>query len=159
MSPGWTQSALQFEQAYRRNILSGRACGSSTIQAKACSNFSTLQIQPGRGRGFTAAQPLEAVVAIIAVELKSVSIRIDKVNALGNQVVDRPGDGYVVSLQGSVAFLELGEAAYLQGNMMESYLLVSRFRAIDGHFQHRQVMMLLPEREEHPARIFEASHH
>jgi hypothetical protein len=35
-------------------------------------------------------------------ELKSGSIRIDKVDALGNQVVDRPGDGYVVSLQGGL---------------------------------------------------------
>lgn len=120
---------------------------------------STLQIQPGRGRSFAAAQPLQAIVAVIAVELKSISIRIDKLDALGNQVVDRPSDGYVVSLQGSVAFLELSEAAYLQCDVMESYLLVSRFGAIGGHLQHRQVMMLLSQREEHTARIFEAGHH
>jgi hypothetical protein len=48
-----------------------------------------------------------------------------------------------VSLQSSVAFLEIGEAADLQCEVMESYLLVSRFGAISGHFQHRQVMMLL----------------
>ena len=42
---------------------------------------------------------------------------------------------------------------------MQSYLLVSRCRAIGVHFQHREVMMLLPEREEHSGRIFEASHH
>jgi threonine dehydratase len=47
-----------------------------------------LQIQPGRGRSFAAAQPLQAVAAVIAVKLKSISIRIDKVDALGNQVVE-----------------------------------------------------------------------
>src|ERR1700730_7042157 len=136
------------------------SCLHNAAQAPApVCDSSTLQIQPGRGRSFAAPHRLQAIVALIAVQLKSISIRIDKVDALGNQVVDRPGDGYVVSLQGSVAFLELGEAAYLQCDVMESYLLVSRFGAIGGHFQHRQVMMLLPQCEEHTARIFEAGHH